>query len=203
MGKTLILNGSPRPAGNTAYLIRALREELDGEVVELSAFRADIAPCVDCRGCWETAQCVVRDDMDLLYADGFDSVVLATPVYFRTLPAPLLGLMSRFQPQHAAQFFLHKPIQLRPKKAGLILTAGGKGNEAGAEHHIRVLFMMLNAGGYEDYSVRSLQTDTIPAAEDAQALQDIHRLASWLNAPPDGTVHKPLYSMQAGKKGSE
>lgn len=199
MGKTLILNGSPRPAGNTAYLIRALREELEGEVLELSAFRANIAPCVDCRGCWETARCVVRDDMELLYADDFDSVVLATPVYFRTLPAPLLGLMSRFQPQHAAQFFLHQPLKLRPKKAGLILTAGGKGNESGTEHHIRVLFMLLNAGGYEDYTVRSLQTDTIFASEDAQALRDIHRLADWLNAPPDGTVYKPVYSMQTGK----
>ena len=202
MGRTLILNGSPRPAGNTAYLIHALREELEGEVMELSAFRANIAPCVDCRGCWETAKCVVRDDMDLLYADDFDNVVLATPVYFRTLPAPLLGLMSRFQPQHAAQFFLHKPLKLRPKKAGLILTAGGKGNEAGAEHHIRVLFMMLNAGGYEDCAVRSLKTDTVPAEQDTWALQDIRRLADWLNAPPDGTVHKPVYSMQTGQKGS-
>lgn len=151
--KTLILNGSPRPEGNTAHLIHALQAELEGEVLELSAFRAKIAPCVDCRRCWETARCAVRDEMDLIYADDFDSVVLAAPVYFMTLPAPVLGLMSRFQPQHAAQFFLHKPIKLRPKKAGLILTAGGKGNEAGAFHHIRVLFMLLNAGGYEDYIV--------------------------------------------------
>ena len=198
MGKrTLILNGSPRPEGNTVHLIRALRAELEGEVLELSAFRANVAPCVDCRRCWETARCAVRDEMDLIYADDFDSVVLAAPVYFMTLPAPVLGLMSRFQPQHAAQFFLHKPLKLRPKQAGLILTAGGKGNEAGALHHIRVMFMLLNAGGYEDYIVQSLRTDTIPAAQDEAALRDVHRLAGWLNGPQaaEGFI-KPAYSME-------
>ena len=50
--KTLILNGSPRPNGNTVALINELKKHLEGEVIELSAFRSNIAPCVDCRGCW-------------------------------------------------------------------------------------------------------------------------------------------------------
>ena len=193
--KTLIINGSPRPEGNTVHLIRALRQELDGEVLELSAFRAKIAPCVDCRRCWTTAQCAVRDEMDLIYADDFDSVVLASPVYFMTLPAPVLSLMSRFQPQHAAQFFLNQPIVLRPKKAGLILTAGGKGNEEGALHHVRGLFRMLNAGGFEDHIVCSPRTDTIPAEQDAKALQEVHGLAEWLNGPYAESACKPAYSL--------
>lgn len=61
MGKrTIIINGSPRPNGNTAYLIDVLRGHLEGEIIEISAFRSGIAPCVDCRGCWETAKCVVQ-----------------------------------------------------------------------------------------------------------------------------------------------
>lgn len=200
MEKTLIINGSPRGEGNTAYLIGRLKERLTGEVIEVSAFRAGIAPCVDCRSCWKTARCAVRDEMDILYADDFDRVVLASPVYFSTLPAPVLGLMSRFQPQHAAQFFLHKPIKPRPKKGGLILTAGGKGNEEGARHHIRVLMMLLNAGGYDEHTVRSLRTDTVPANEDIKALEEVERLAVWLNAPFEGEEYTPEYSI-AGKKG--
>lgn len=178
--KTLIINGSPRVSGDTAALIKELRKTLRGEVVELSAFRSGIAPCVDCRGCWTTARCVVRDEMDLIYRDDFDSVVLASPVYFCTLPGQVLGLMSRFQPQHAARFFLNDPILLRPKKAGLILVAGGKGNEAGAEHHIRVMFKMLNAHGYEEHTVKSTNTDTIPAKDDEAALSGVRALARWL-----------------------
>jgi multimeric flavodoxin WrbA len=183
MNKTLIINGSPRTNGSTAALAAELRKYLDGEVVELSAFRSNIAPCVDCRRCRETAVCAVKDDMSVIYSDDFDNVVLASPVYFNTLPGPVLGLLSRFQPQHAAAFFLNKPIALKPKKAGLILTAGGNGNESGAEHHIRVLFMLLNAHGYDGHKVMSLKTDTIPAESDADALREARELALWLNKP--------------------
>jgi multimeric flavodoxin WrbA len=178
--KTLIINGSPRENGNTAALIAELRANLSGEVIELSAFRSNIAPCIDCRRCRTTAECAVRDEMDIIYNDDFDNAVLATPVYYMTLPGQVLSLMSRFQPQHAAMFFLNKPIVLRPKKAGLILTAGGKGNEAGAGHHIRVMFRMLNARGYEKHTVMSVRTDTIPAKDDESALDAVRGLARWL-----------------------
>ena len=74
--KTLIINGSPRLHGNTVALIDELKRHLEGEVIELSAFRSNIAPCVDCRGCWKTARCVVRDDMEVIYGDDFDNVVI-------------------------------------------------------------------------------------------------------------------------------
>ena len=179
--KTLIINGSPRANGDTTALIKELKNRLTGEIVEISAFYANIAPCVDCRGCWKTAKCVERDDMDIIYGDDFDNVVLASPVYFMTLPGPVLSLLSRFQPQHAAEFFLHEPIVRREKRAALILTAGGKGNEQGAMHHSRVLFKMLNAKGFEEHTVISPKTDTVPAEEDEAALAAIPALADWLN----------------------
>jgi multimeric flavodoxin WrbA len=179
--KTLIINGSPRPDGNTAALIKEMKKHLNGEIIEISAFRSDISPCVDCRSCWTTARCTVSDDMDIIYQDDFDNVVLASPVYFMTLPGQVLNLMSRMQPWHAAMFFLEKPLEQRPKKAGLILTAGGKGNEEGAMHHVRVLFKMLGANGFEDHIVKSVQTDTIPAESDSKALSEARDLAGWLN----------------------
>jgi len=179
--RTLIVNGSPRVNGNTAALIRSLREQLVGEVIEISAFRSNISPCVDCRCCWKDARCALDDDMRVIYDDDFDNVVLASPVYYCTLPGQMLSLMSRFQPQHAAMFILNKPIVLRKKKAGLILTAGGKGNENGTKHHILVFFKMLGAVGYEEHSVMSLNTDTIPAERDETAMHEVRRLAEWLN----------------------
>lgn len=179
--KTLIINGSPRPQGNTAALIAQLKRRLKGEVVELSAFRSNIAPCVDCRGCWKTAKCVVHDEMQTIYDDDFDCVVLASPVYYGTLPGQVLSLMSRLQPWHAAMFFIKKPLPLREKKAAVILTAGGKGNQDKAFHHIRALFRMLNAKGYEEHWVCSPDTDTVPAQEDEAALAGVAKLADWLN----------------------
>ena len=68
MKKTIIINGSPRVNGNTAYLIAELKKHLEGEVIEISAFRSGIAPCVDCRACWTTAKCVVEDDMQYFHS---------------------------------------------------------------------------------------------------------------------------------------
>ena len=41
--RTLIINGSPRPHGNTAALISEMKKTLEGEVIEISAFRNKIA----------------------------------------------------------------------------------------------------------------------------------------------------------------
>ncbi len=179
--KTLIVNGSPRVNGNTVALINELKQHLEGEVIEVSAFRSKISPCVDCRGCWKTARCVVQDDMEVFYEDDFDNVVIASPVYFADLPGQMLNLISRMQPWHAAMFFLNDPLKQQEKKAGLILTAGSKGNAMGAERHAHTLFKLLNAKGYEDRIVLSPNTDTIPAGEDEKALEDTRKLAQWLN----------------------
>ena len=179
--KTLIINGSPRRDGNTEALLRVLREQLQGEVVEISAFYSGIAPCVDCRGCWETAQCVVDDGMQTIYRDDFDNVVVATPIYYGTLPGSVLSLMSRLQPWHAAKFFLNNPLELREKKAAVILTAGGKENQDKAFHHVRAMMRMLNATGYEEHWICSPHTDTSPAQEDEKALAAVLELADWLN----------------------
>ena len=179
--KTLIVNGSPRVNGNTVALINELKKHLEGEVIEISAFRSKIAPCVDCRGCWTTARCVVRDDMEVIYGDDFDNVVLATPVYFADLPGQVMNLVSRMQPWHAAMFFLNDPLKQRPKKAGLILTAGSKGNAMTSVRHAHTLFKLLNATGCDDHIVLSGNTDTIPADQDEKALSDTRALAAWLN----------------------
>lgn len=179
--KTLIINGSPRINGNTAALITQLRQHLQGEIVEISAFRSNIAPCIDCRSCWETAKCVVHDEMQILYDDDFDNVVIASPVYYSTLPGSVLSVMSRLQPWHAAKFFLNQPLQQRSKKSAAILTAGGKGNQANAQHHLSAFFKMLNATGFRDHIVCSANTDTIPAWEDADAMAAVVELAQWLN----------------------
>lgn len=179
--KTLIVNGSPRVHGNTAALIDELKQHLDGEIIEISAFRSNIAPCVDCRGCWKTARCVVRDDMEVFYGDDFDNVVIASPVYFADLPGQMMNLISRMQPWHAAMFFLNDPLKQRPKKAGLILTAGSKGNAMSATRHAGTLFKLLNAKGFDEHIVVSGNTDTIPADQDEKALADARALAAWLN----------------------
>lgn len=198
--RTLIINGSPRSHGNTATLIDEMKKTLQGEVVEISAFRSKIAPCVDCRSCSTTAKCVVRDDMDIIYADDFDNVVIATPIYFGTMPGPMLSLLSRFQPQHAAMFFLDIDRGISPKKAGLIMTAGSRKNESNALHHVRCLFNMVNARGYQGYEVISNNTDEVPADQDERALAAARRLGEYLNEDwPEDADLRDLWDIKRGR----
>ena len=90
--------------------------------------------------------------------------------------------MSRMQPWHVAKFFLDQPKELRQKKAGVILTAGGKGNEERVYHHLMAFFRMVNARDFREHMVSTLNTDTVPAEADQDALSAIPALAAWLNA---------------------
>ncbi|MBQ8662830.1 MAG: flavodoxin family protein [Eubacterium sp.] len=181
MKKTLIINGSPRKKGDTATLIAELKKHLTGEVVEISAYRSNIRPCVDCRQCQKTNMCVVRDDMDLIYADDFDAVVMAYPVYYATAPGPIWSLLSRFQCYHE-YLKTSKFPPVREKKAGLILVAGGSGNEMKATPAAYISCKMMNAHGLDEHMVISSKTDEVPAREDQETLAQLKELAAWLES---------------------
>jgi len=185
--RTLVISGSPRKAGDTAALVAVLREQLTGAVTELSAYYSDISPCVDCRACRRALGCVIRDDMDMIYADDFDAVVVAAPIYYGNVPGPVLSLATRFQYMHSAREYLHTPVAYKPKRGGILLVGGGtgKGDEHGAIRSAMILMRMLNAEVKDDLIVVSRRTDFVPAAEDAVAVEKTRRLARWLGETPD------------------
>lgn len=106
MKKVLILNGSPRKKGNTAFLISKAAEGIKEssrdaqiEVVLLNSLK--IAPCRACDGCRKEERkgkyCVVNDDMAPLYEKTLDAdaIIFANPVYWFTMPAQTKLYMDR------------------------------------------------------------------------------------------------------------
>lgn len=87
--KIIILNGSPRPNGNTSSLTAAFRkgaEEAGNRVTEFQLSGMNINGCA---GCWRGGKdpehpCTQRDDMDKIYPlyKEADIVVLASPLYY-------------------------------------------------------------------------------------------------------------------------
>ena len=180
---TLILNGSPRPFGDTAALIAALREGLRGRVTQVDCCRARISPCLDCRRCAKEPGCAVHDEMDVLYPviERCDRVVIATPVYF-SLPTPqVLSVCSRLQTYFCAKFFRKESSPILPKRGGILLCGGGSGSAAPAEAAVRRMLKALGAGEIGPVAA-SLNTDRLPAREDAAALAQAAALAEFLNA---------------------
>ena len=167
--KVLILNGSPRPDGDTAYVLKALINKFPGgtEFEALNAYEGSIQPCNDCRYCWENEGCSIQDRMDSLWKDDYDVLVLASPLYMSFVTPPLFSIISRLNVIWSNSYFLRIPNRLKPKKGILILTGGGDGSPDPAISIAETAFHFLNVHFDPDLGyIRSLSTNRIPVQDD-------------------------------------
>lgn len=88
--KVLILNGSPKPDGNTAIAIEEMRKVFAEEGVETEIVQVgskDVRGCIACGRCGELGRCVFDDVVNEI-AEKFekaDGLVVASPF---TMPPP-------------------------------------------------------------------------------------------------------------------
>lgn len=120
--RILVLNGSPRPNGNTAAMIGAFLEgakDNGHEITVVSVCRKKIAGCLACEYCHTkgNGKCVQQDDMQEVYPllDEAEMVILASPVYYHGFTGQLQCAINRI-------YALDKPRCL--KKAALFLSSG-------------------------------------------------------------------------------
>lgn len=126
MRKTiLILNGSPRPTGNTVALVDAFAEgaQAAGHTVLRHDVRAlDIHPCLGCLGGGKDPAhpCVQRDGMEAIYPDyrAADVLVFASPMYYWALSGQLKCALDRLFAVTECD-----PALATPRKATVLLMA--------------------------------------------------------------------------------
>ena len=180
--KTLILNGSPRKNGDTAALLRVLTDRLCGDYRIIEAYRRAVSPCLDCRFCREHAGCRIQDGMQDIYRAiaQSDHILIASPVYFSTLPGTLLNLGSRLQAWFCARHFRKERPVSRPKTGAVILTGGGSGGLEAAYHTACLMLREMNVKEIFPL-VSSGKTDLLPAGEDAAARAGVLQIADYFN----------------------
>ena len=180
--KTLIFNGSPRPGGDTASLLRILEESLTGERKTVNAYRSRISPCVDCRFCKERSGCAIQDEMQEVYAyiQACDNIVIASPIYFSELTGKLLDVASRLQTYFCARFYRGETPIIKAKHGAVILTGGGDGAPEKAEETARVLLRFMNCRDIHK-TVCSHNTNRLPAIQDSQAAAGARSIAAFFN----------------------
>ena len=98
--KVLMLNGSPRPNGNTAVALREMEtvfRENGVEVETLVIGNRAIRGCVACGGCAKTGKCVFDDAVNELAPkfEAADGLVVASPVYYASANATLVACLDR------------------------------------------------------------------------------------------------------------
>jgi multimeric flavodoxin WrbA len=126
----LILQGSPRANGNTAWMAEEYKKaaEATGHSVTLvNVARKKIAGCLACEFCHGKGNgaCVQKDDMQELYpllAEA-EALVIASPIYYFTLSAQIQAAIQRF-------YAIWKPAKV--KKTALLLSSQSPGVYDGA-----------------------------------------------------------------------
>ncbi|MDP6440049.1 MAG: flavodoxin family protein [Candidatus Brocadiia bacterium] len=129
MTKVLAVAGSARRNGNSDALLEkaleGIREAEPGAEIEtLIPYQLSIAPCRACDGCFKTGRCVVKDQMQEIYPrfEACDHLVVASPLYFTSVPGHLKVLIDRFQCYWARRTLLEDPPQ--PRRSGMFLCVG-------------------------------------------------------------------------------
>ena len=182
--KVLILNGSPRPDGDTAQILRRLKDRFprSTDVETIDAFEEGIRPCSDCRYCWENEGCCIRDGMDLIAKDDYDVVVLASPLYMSFVTPPLFSVISRLNAIWSNRYFGIRTEPLKPKKGILVLTGGGDGSPDPAIRIAKTAFRFLYARfDPETDLICSLNTNEVPVDRDPELAGQIEKVAEHLS----------------------
>jgi arsenate reductase len=125
------LQGSPRPKGNTNYLLDSFLQQLEnrGAVTEkINISRLRVEPCTGCGYCEAKGVCVFADDDMAGQVYGrlrrADVVVLAGPVYFYNFPARIKALIDRTQALWARRYRHGLEDPGRPWRKGFLLSVG-------------------------------------------------------------------------------
>ncbi len=100
-GKELLaILGSPHANGMTATMLNyAIRraEEMGYNVTKINLYEKNLSYCTGCRACMDTQTCIQKDDIQeiVMCLQKCQTVVLAAPVYWANVPAPVKNLFDR------------------------------------------------------------------------------------------------------------
>jgi multimeric flavodoxin WrbA len=160
--KVLGIMGSPRIKGNTDLLLdEAFRgAENRGAVVEkILADKLKITPCKEYYACLRDGNCVIRDDMDDVYAKLLeaDAIIIASPMFFYTISAQLMVLISRCQALWARKYVL-KSLDIPQKRGAFIAVGATRGEKLfdGPKLTIKYFFQAINTQYSDELLIRGV-----------------------------------------------
>lgn len=98
--KVLIINGSPRPAGNTTIAVNEMIHIFKADGIETEAVQIgmkDIRGCIACGTCYTKGKCAFDDIVNELAPkfEAADGLVIASPVYYASANATLIACLDR------------------------------------------------------------------------------------------------------------
>ena len=150
--KALVLFGSPHSRGCTAQLLEAFLEEFrrsaQWEMEQVDLYRLQPHPCTGCKVCAQEERCAFPD-LDALDRSlrACDLLVVASPVYNFSFPAPVKAWLDRTQRYFEARFSLGKRPPIKKHREAVLLLTMGSQESFGVEvcsHQLERAFSVMN-----------------------------------------------------------
>ncbi len=96
----LAILGSPHANGMTAAMLNfTIRkaEKMGYNVTRINLYEKNLFYCMGCRACMNTQACIQKDDIQeiVMCLQKCQTVLLAAPVYWANVPAPVKNLFDR------------------------------------------------------------------------------------------------------------
>lgn len=134
MKKVLAFNGSPRPSGNTAHLLKAFLSGVEENSVLPELYhphKLNLKECTGCLRCNVLKRCSLReDDWEKISSKivEADVLVFGSPIYFHHVPSSLKKMLDRFRSlvhvRVTEDGLIHTPYHEWNKDIVLILSLG-------------------------------------------------------------------------------
>jgi multimeric flavodoxin WrbA len=184
--KVVAFNGSPRPDGNTACLIKHVFTALEAEGIETELVQLggnQIRGCKACYACFKTknGRCVQADDMvndcieKMRQADG---IILASPTYVTGITPELTALIDR------ACLVVGASGQVLKRKAGAAVVAVRRGGEILAfdmiNHFFLITQMIVPGSSYWNMGVGREKGEVEKDAEGIRTMTVLGENMAWL-----------------------
>ncbi len=167
----LVVGASPRAGGNTdlvcEYLAKKFSElGLNPVLVMLRNFR--IEPCRGCRECLRRGFCIIEDDMRTLmeYLLRAKAIVIATPVYFNSVPSILKAFIDRTWCLRG---------KLRNKVGGVVAIGRRYGHEQAVNIVISFFLKHEMIVGFRGVYLYAFEKGEV--LNDVEGLKDLEKLA--------------------------
>jgi len=186
--KVLGIMGSPRMKGNTDLLLdEALKgaESRGAETEKILADKLTISPCKEYYACLKDGKCVIKDDMDAIYDKllSADAIIVASPMFFYTVSAQILTLISRCQALWARKYVL-KNMDIPEKKGAFIAVGATRGEKLfdGPKLTVKYFFQAINTRYDDELLIRGIDKKG-EIKDHPTALADAYELGKRLATP--------------------
>ncbi len=187
--KVLMINGSPRPNGNTAVALREIKTIFKAEGIETEIIQVGnkaIRGCIACGKCAEKGRCVFDDAVNEIAPkfEACDGLVVGSPVYYASANATLVAFLTRL--------FFSTPFD-KTMKVGAAVAVARRGGLSATFDELNKFFTISGM------PVASSQYwNSVHGREPGQAVQDVEGLQTMRTLARNMTFL--MRSIQLGKE---